>query len=89
MAGWTVSNTVDPRPFWIGLTLAGILAVSSGLGLLWQFFPGLIKAAKLASPRWREFFAIRQFMPGERSGRGYFFPDYGRAITASYGKDPI
>jgi hypothetical protein len=51
--GWIVGNETDTRSFQISLTIAGLLAAMSGLGLLWQFSNAPVQLTKLAW-RWGE-----------------------------------
>jgi O-antigen ligase len=66
IAGWTVYNETGTRPSSTGLILAGTLAGLSGVGLIWQFFPTLVRIAKQT---WRlfELFVTRYARLPERT----------------------
>ncbi|MEW5961565.1 MAG: beta-galactosidase, partial [Chloroflexota bacterium] len=64
VAGWTVYAAADTRWLETGLRLAAVLAVLSGLGLLWQAARAPAAVIKLAWG-WGEIFVALYAMPGE------------------------
>ena len=77
IAGWTVANEVDTRAWRTGLTVAGLAAAASGLGILWLLigaWPQIFKQAWA----WSEIIIALYNILGER---GHFFITFGLAAV--------